>query len=47
VFSDLWGLPQEAVCTDCAALRVARLREMNLKQYVAPRVVCGNCEGSN
>jgi radical SAM enzyme (TIGR01210 family) len=45
VFSDLWDLPQEAVCTDCAALRVARLREMNLKQYVAPRVVCGSCEG--
>ena len=46
VFLDLWDMQtRPAVCTNCAALRVARLREMNLKQYVAPRVVCGNCEG--
>jgi radical SAM enzyme (TIGR01210 family) len=46
VFADLWDLQtRPSVCTNCAALRMARLREMNLKQYVAPRAICGNCEG--
>lgn len=46
VFSDLWDLQtRPAVCTNCAASRLARLHEMNLKQYVAHRVTCGNCEG--
>src|SRR5262249_51210179 len=45
VFADLWDLQKSAVCTSCAALRVARLREMNLRQCVAPRALCGNCEG--
>ena len=46
VFVDLWDmLAKHVACPDCHAVRVARLREMNLKQCVLARIVCSSCEG--
>jgi radical SAM enzyme (TIGR01210 family) len=43
VFADLWGVREG--CPDCHALRVARLRQMNLQQVVLDRIVCSTCGG--
>jgi radical SAM enzyme (TIGR01210 family) len=43
VFADLWGL--RASCLHCHAVRVERLRQMNLQQVVLDRVACLACGG--
>lgn len=40
VFTDLWDIESLGGCCACMAERVARLREMNLRQTVLPRVAC-------
>jgi uncharacterized Fe-S cluster-containing MiaB family protein len=45
VFADLWGVREG--CPDCHALRVARLRQMNLQQVVLDRIVCSTCGGAS
>jgi len=44
VFADLWDLGKFSDCGVCFQPRVARLREMNLRQLVLPRVECSRCE---
>jgi radical SAM enzyme (TIGR01210 family) len=44
VFVDLWGV--RASCASCQAQRVARLREMNLRQVVLDRITCTQCDGA-
>jgi radical SAM enzyme (TIGR01210 family) len=44
VFVDLWGV--RASCASCQARRVARLREMNLRQVVLDRITCAQCGGA-
>ena len=43
VFADLWGVREG--CPECHALRVARLRQMNLQQVVLERIACSACGG--
>jgi archaeosine synthase beta-subunit len=44
VFADLWDLAPAGACNECFASRRHRLEQMNLRQKVVPRVVCG-CAG--
>lgn len=46
VFSDLWDLPRSIDCSICRDTRVARLRNMNLSQALAPPIACAACGGS-
>lgn len=46
VFTDLWDLPRAIDCPACREPRVARLRNMNLSQTLAPPVACAACGGS-
>ncbi len=43
VFADLWDLERFSTCTHCYPARLARLREMNMRQVLLPKVPCGNC----
>jgi radical SAM enzyme (TIGR01210 family) len=43
VFADLWEIERFAVCPDCSAARIARLRRMNDSQRVPPPVTCRHC----
>lgn len=43
VFADLWDLERFATCTACLPPRLARLREMNLRQAVLAPVRCAAC----
>jgi radical SAM enzyme (TIGR01210 family) len=43
VFADLWDLERFSACRACYEARAARLREMNLSQRIANRVVCALC----
>lgn len=46
VFADVWDLHASLdPCANCHTSREERLREMNLRQVVLPRVNCANCEG--
>ena len=45
VFADLWDLRES--CVHCHALRVARLRQMNLRQVVLDRISCTRCGGAS
>ena len=45
VFADLWGVRE--VCPECTAPRIARLRQMNLRQVVMERVSCSLCGGAS
>ncbi|HZJ14214.1 MAG TPA: hypothetical protein VFD27_04145 [Chthoniobacteraceae bacterium] len=45
VFADVWDLERFSNCSACFAARRDRLREMNLRQTILPRVTCGDCEG--
>ena len=40
VFADLWDAEQFSDCELCRSARVARLREMNLRQQIRPPVDC-------
>jgi radical SAM enzyme (TIGR01210 family) len=44
VFADLWDAEKFSSCSRCGPARLGRLREMNLSQSAAPRVVC-ECGG--
>ena len=44
VFVDLWDVEPFFDCADCRPQRIERLREMNLRQQVLPRVLCAECE---
>jgi uncharacterized Fe-S cluster-containing MiaB family protein len=41
VFADLWDLEQLADCPECFPARRERLKQMNLRQCVSPRMNCG------
>lgn len=43
VFGDLWDIERIADCPRCSTERVGRIRTMNLRQFVPPRLVCA-CE---
>jgi len=43
VFADLWDLEKFSDCKHCFPARLARLREMNLRQKLAPAVRCSRC----
>jgi hypothetical protein len=45
VFVDIWDLEKIAGCAACGEGRVQRLRAMNLRQEIAPRVKCERCGG--
>ena len=44
VFADLWDLEKIASCVSCFPARLARLREMNLRQRVGARIRCDVCD---
>jgi hypothetical protein len=44
VFTDLWDLKANSGCTYCFDRRLARLRQMNLRQQVTDRIICDQCE---
>jgi uncharacterized Fe-S cluster-containing MiaB family protein len=44
VFADVWDLERFSNCSACFAARRDRLREMNLRQTILPRVPCAACE---
>jgi len=45
VFADTWDIEKFSDCNSCLAARKDRLKQMNLKQRVLPRVECSNgCE---
>lgn len=44
VFVDLWDVQRNSKCVFCFDERVARLRNMNLRQKVADAVICEHCE---
>jgi radical SAM enzyme (TIGR01210 family) len=44
VFADVWDLERFSSCSACFAARRDRLREMNLRQTILPRVRCAACE---
>jgi len=46
VFADLWDLERFRRCPSCFPARAERLRTMNLRQRVPPRIACDECEGS-
>lgn len=46
VFADTWDVARFADCSQCAAARVERLRQMNLSQTILPQVVC-DCRRTN
>jgi len=43
VFADLWDLEKFSTCVHCFTARLARLREMNLRQAVPPLISCPQC----
>jgi radical SAM enzyme (TIGR01210 family) len=43
VFADLWDLERISVCNSCYNQRRNRLKEMNLRQKLEPRVDCADC----
>jgi hypothetical protein len=45
VFVDLWDVNVGLNCQFCFGQRVARLREMNLRQQIVDAVICEHCEG--
>jgi hypothetical protein len=45
VFVDIWNLEKIAGCAGCGEGRVQRLRAMNLRQEIVPRVKCERCGG--
>jgi archaeosine synthase beta-subunit len=45
VFVDLWDVKRNSQCAFCFDERVARLRNMNLRQKVADAIRCEHCEG--
>ena len=46
VTADTWDLERLAPCEVCRPRRLARLEAANLTGSIAPRVVCGACDGS-
>jgi hypothetical protein len=40
---DTWDLERLAACRSCSAQRIERLRRMNLRGYLEPRVQCPEC----
>jgi hypothetical protein len=44
VFVDLWDMKRNFACAHCFEPRVERLRELNLRQRVTPRITCNQCE---
>ena len=44
VFADLWDIESLGGCCHCMPERVARLREINLRQTVLPRITCSHAE---
>ena len=47
VFVDLWDCHRLSTCQACYPLRLARLEDMNLKQYVPEAIYCGRCGGAS
>jgi archaeosine synthase beta-subunit len=47
VFADLWDLKRDDDCPQCHSARVARLREMNLRQQILDPIVCPYCGDTN
>ena len=47
VFADLWDLEKFSGCPACFGARRSRLNEMNLRQHLTPRIVCGRCQGAS
>jgi len=47
VFVDLWDLQRIVRCVACGDRRGQRLRAMNLRQEVLPRVMCEECGGES
>ncbi len=47
VFVDLWDCQRLSTCQACYSLRIARLQDMNLKQYVPQPIHCRTCGGSS
>jgi radical SAM enzyme (TIGR01210 family) len=45
VFADVWDLEKFSDCNACFEKRFARLREMNVRQIIRPRVACECCQG--
>jgi archaeosine synthase beta-subunit len=43
VFVDLWDLQRFSSCAVCFEARRARIEDQNLRQGVAPRVICPSC----
>jgi archaeosine synthase beta-subunit len=43
VFIDLWNADEHSGCVACHSLRIARLREMNLRQTIPATIVCKQC----
>ena len=43
VFTDLWDVVRRRECPRCFEARVQRLREMNLRQFLADAVICEAC----
>jgi archaeosine synthase beta-subunit len=44
MFADLWDIESLGGCCACMPERVARLREMNLRQVVLPHIICSHAE---
>lgn len=43
VFTDTWDIPASAMCAACSEARIVRLKTMNLRQQIQPRVACEHC----
>lgn len=44
VFADLWDLKSNSHCLSCLDARLARLKEMNLRQEIIELVTCDQCK---
>lgn len=44
VFADLWDLKPNSHCVSCLDARLARLKEMNLRQEIIEPVTCDQCK---
>jgi radical SAM enzyme (TIGR01210 family) len=47
VFADLWNLERSAGCAACCDRRLERLKTMNMRQEILPRMQCERCEGKS
>ncbi len=43
VFMDTWDSIKFASCVECGDRRIRRITDMNLRQQITPRILCGEC----